>query len=105
MFKETGPENGYLFSHALFESNARIFYQITLERSHLTAVHLRPIVHMRVFICPITKLYENLIAVLLNICKYYQGVKLMMFSIKLWRLIHFCNKKARADHKETTSEL
>ena len=37
--------------------------------------------------------YKNLTAVLLNICKYYQGIKLMMFSIKLQTLIHFCNKK------------
>ena len=29
----------------------------------------------------------------------------MMFSIKLQMLIHFCNKKARADNKETKSQV
>ena len=57
----------------------------------------------------VTEIYENLMAILLNllnICKYYQEVKLLMFSLKLQMLIHFWNKtEARADSKETKSQV
>ena len=92
MFKETGPENEgreATYFRVRFLSPKRAFLLNYIGRSHLTAVHLRSIVHIRVFICPITKLYENLTAILLNICKYYQGVK----SIKLQTLIHFLQQE------------